>query len=122
MQNSWQIGTLYQKGGAYFGAPGGQGFGFTQTGGPGTQVLPAQTVDPSSNIAPFSTKATSNQTGQFAFGCGHIVNNPVVWRDFDYVTNMSAAMITCPMCGYLNSVLEPYELWLNTFTNPIQLP
>jgi hypothetical protein len=122
VKNDWQVGTLYQKGGAFFGAPGGLGFGFTQPNGPGTPIVPGQTVNPSSNIPPFSSQSTSDQTGQFAYSCGHVVNNPVVWRDFDYETNMSAAMITCPMCGFLNSVVEPYEAWLNTLTNPVQLP
>lgn len=121
-QNGWQLGTLYKKGGAYFGAPNGLGFGFQQVGGPFTPVTPAQTVDPSSNIPPFSSASTSQATGQFAYGCGHIVNNPEVWRDFDYETNMSCAVITCPLCSYINSLVEPYEAWLNTFTNPVQLP
>lgn len=120
--NGFQVGTLYLKGGQQFGAPGGLGWGFHQVGGPFTQVLPAQTSDPSSVIAPFSTKSVSDATGQFAYPCGHIVNNPIVYRDFDYDNNVSVAVITCPMCSLVSSVVSPYEAWLNTLTNPVQLP
>lgn len=121
MQNGWVEGTMYKNGGD-IGPPGAGGYGYTQPGGPFTPVYPQQTSDPSSVIAPFSTKSVSQATGQLAFVCGHILNMCLVYKDFDYTTNKSCALICCPACTCISSVVEPYEDWLDTFSNPVQLP
>jgi hypothetical protein len=32
-----------------------------------------------------------------------------VFKDFDFVTGLSAACICCPVCSYLQFLIEPYE-------------
>jgi hypothetical protein len=119
--NGWVRGTMYKPGGDV-GAPGSGGYGYKQPGGPFTPVYPQQTVRPDSNIPPFSTAPTTNQTGQMAFGCGHILDMCLVYKDFDYETGMSVALICCPACTFISEALEPYEKFLDTFSNPVQLP
>lgn len=113
--NTWELGTLYIR-------PNGPNGYWTQTDGPFSSVLPAQVVQPNSTIAPFSTAPVTEQTGVMSFPCGHFVDEPMIYRDYDYVTKSSAAMVCCPMCSILADVVEPYEAWLNVITNPIQFP
>jgi hypothetical protein len=104
------------------GAPGSGGFGFTQPGPAGSPVLPPQVSDPSSVIAPFSTTPVFSATGQFSFICSHIENMPVIYRDFDYETGMSVALVVCPTCSCVSGVIRPYEAAFNNFTQPIIIP
>lgn len=96
--NNWQIGALY--------IPGGLPGYFTQPGGPGTLVYPQQ-VTASSNY--LSTLPFSELTGIYMFGCGHSANEVEVFRDFDYDTNMSVALLACPLCSFVQRTIEPFE-------------
>lgn len=104
--NSWQIGTLYLQ-------PGGKGGFWKQPGGPGTQVFPAQAT----SVDYFSVKPFSEQSGLFSCGCSHFCNYPEIYRDIDVTTGEVLAMVTCPLCSFLQYTL-PYEEALSTVQNP----
>src|SRR5208283_4728132 len=75
---------------------------FTQPGGPGTPVFPQQQI--------------GEQIGTFMADCGHYFLDWMVqmgsYKDNEGVTHR-VALITCPLCGYLNQIVDPYEL-INT--------
>ena len=108
--NSWAVGTLYPPGGL-------NNIKWSQPGGAGTLVYPQQQT----GVDYFSTKPFSELSGQFSCGCGHFVNEPLIQREWDFVTDSSVALICCPMCGYVQYTLEPFEDALNPVLNP-QLP
>jgi hypothetical protein len=94
--NDWQLGTLYVKGGL----PGY----FTQPGGPNTVVYPKQ-VQASSDY--LSIKPFTEYTAQYLFGCEHAANEVMVFTDWDYDTNMSVALLCCPLCSFVQRTIEP---------------
>ena len=96
--NDFQVGALY--------IPGGIPGYFTQPGGIGTQVFPAQ-VQASSDY--FSTKPFTEYSGVYLFGCQHSANECMVFRDWDYETGMSVAILACPLCSYVQRTIEPFE-------------
>jgi hypothetical protein len=104
------------------GLPGGVGRGFTQPGGAFTPVYPQQVVNPSSTIAPFSTSPVTEQTGVMSFACGHLVDEPMVLREYDYTLGSSVALVCCPQCSCITGTIYPYEAWLNPVTNPVTIP
>lgn len=106
--NAWALGALYPPGGL-------NGVAWKQPGGPGTQVFPQQqtSVDLLS-ITPFS-----ELTGVMFSGCGHSIDQPLIQTEFDYETNESCALICCPMCGYVNWVVEPASAALDTVQYPM---
>jgi hypothetical protein len=110
MANSWEVGALYPPGGL-------NNVKWSQPGGPGTLVYPQQQT----GVDYFSIKPFSELSGQFACGCGHYVDQPLIQREFDFDTEESVALICCPMCGYVQYTLEPFESALNTVLQP-QLP
>ena len=96
--NDFAIGALY--------VPGGIPGYFTQPGGIGTQVFPAQ-VQASSDY--LSVKPFTELTGTYLFGCEHSANEVMVFRSWDYTTNMSVAILACPICTYVQRTIEPFE-------------
>jgi len=120
MVNGWKLGTMYYPGGG-FGLPG-VGRGFTQPGGANTPVLPAQIVNPSSTIAPFSGQPVTEQTGVMSGVCSHFFDEPLVVREYDYTLSSSVALICCPLCSCVCGTIYPYSAWLNTVTNPVTFP
>lgn len=94
----WQIGALY--------IPGGLPGYFTQPGGVGTQVFPAQ-VQASSDY--LSIKPFSELSGVYFFGCQHSANEVMVFRDIHPDTKESVALLCCPLCSYLQRTITPYE-------------
>jgi hypothetical protein len=100
-QNRWQIGALY-----YGGLQNGQPF-WTQPGGIGTIVYPQPQNGPWTDY-PIGG-LTINETG-FAWwlpGCGHSIQAWRLIQEFDYDTNQSVMLITCPSCSWVQNVLSP---------------
>ena len=108
--NDWQIGALYPPGGL-------NNIKWSQPGGVGTPVYPQQQT----GVDYFSSHPFSELSGQFSVGCGHFCNMPLVQQEYDYVTESSVALICCPLCGYVQYTLEPFESALSTVYQP-QLP
>jgi hypothetical protein len=69
----------------------------------------------------FSTQPFSELSGQWSSPCGHFSNTPWIQREWDYNTNMSVALVQCPLCGLVVYTIEPFEDALNTVMQP-QLP
>jgi hypothetical protein len=107
------IGTIY--------VPGWMGIAWSQPGGPGTQVFPAENTGPFTAY-PVGGQLFAENSGLWFFGCQHSVMLPMIFRDYDSVTLMSAAMICCPICTYLQRVQEPYESIDDPMRYPIVIP
>jgi hypothetical protein len=95
--NTWTPGTLY--------LPGGPGGFFRQPGGPFTVVEPQVQVQASSDY--LSTKAFSELTGTYVAYCSHSFMYVSVQTDWDYTTNMSVALLLCPICSAILRQIEP---------------
>ena len=66
-----------------------------QAGGVGTPVTdPTQTVE--------------ERTGKFAPACGHSINGWDIQRAA--IAGVSSALITCPLCGYIQDIVTPFTL------------
>src|ERR1700722_11838794 len=98
-QNDWKLGTMYIQ-------PNGPNGYWTQPDGPYTLVYPQQA---SGNVNYFSTEPFNEKSAQFMFGCGHSVNEAMVFRDYDYENEISVALICCEMCTFIQRIIEPYE-------------
>lgn len=96
-QNTWQLGTLY--------LPGGPGGFYYQPDGPFTTVLPQVQVQANSDI--LTTLAFTQLTGQFIAFCSHSFNSVTVYVDHNYETDMSVALLTCPICSAVLRVISP---------------
>jgi hypothetical protein len=104
--NDWTIGLQYD--------PKWNNIAWSQDGGVGTKVYPQQ-VTGNSNI--LSIEPFNELDGVYILGCGHSINEALIFRDWDYDTGMSVALICCSICTYIQSRVEPYELAL---TNDLQ--
>jgi hypothetical protein len=105
----YQTGTLLFKGKV-------NGFGeqiFTQPGGPGTQVFPQPpTVNPQPNWNFQNYPAYPYAyIGLLNFGCGHWANTCEVYIVADDANNTQAALCCCPVCSFIQLIVEPAEEW-----------
>jgi hypothetical protein len=107
-----QVGTLLQPFGDAI--PGTLASPWSQPGGPGTTVFP-QPYD--SAAGQFEPPLIS--IGQYLWGCGHITNLPWIFKAYDDDSEEEAALICCPVCSYIQMILEPYERYLNYIDTPI---
>jgi hypothetical protein len=111
---SFQVGALY--------IPNYQGIGWQQIGGIGGKVLPTL------GDGPFTAYPVPGQwygpSGQALWlsGCGHGYDTIQVFRDWDATCQISAALLCCPDCSYINAVIEPYEEIYNYISMPILIP
>lgn len=106
--NSWQLGALYPSGGL-------NDIEWQQPGGVGTQVFPAQAM----GVDYFSTVPFNEFSGLQFSGCGHSLNTPLIQREYDYNEQSSVALICCPLCGYVNNAIYPFEAALDTVYQPM---
>jgi len=112
MPSAGDIGTLYQA--KY------NNINWSQPGGKGTQVFPAQ-----ADGQPFSAYPVPGQifveAGEALWraGCGHGFDAFRIQQDYDPTTKSSCALILCPICSYLINVIEPYELVYSVTQHPI---
>lgn len=103
-----QIGTLYRDG-----VINGIKV-YSQPNGPGTHVSPLPpTQSPQQNMGypqiPFA------YFGFLSLGCGHWVNSIEVNEEYDPYTQLRAAILCCPLCGYIQEIVEPATDWFNKF-------
>lgn len=96
--NDWKIGALYY--------PGGIGGFWQQPDGVGGLVYPQQVTGNSSIL---TTEPFNELTGTYVFACGHSANECMVVRDWNYETNMSVALLMCPLCSFVQRTIEPFE-------------
>jgi hypothetical protein len=53
--------------------------------------------------------------GLLFLGCGHRVNAPEVFRQFDPETGVQAALLCCPTCSFIIQIVEPADDWYQIF-------
>jgi hypothetical protein len=106
------IGTLYMKN--FNSVP------WSQPGGPNTVVFPQQQLGPWPNY-PVQGQFFIEASGLWTVGCGHFVDYPYIFRDFDPCSGLSMALVACPMCSYVQYGLEPYELFYDPIQNAITI-
>ena len=56
------------------------------------------------------------------FGCGHGADLPRIFKDYDTGTGLSAAVVCCPICSYIQKLIEPYTEIDNVTSYPIIIP
>lgn len=112
------LGTLYKT-------PGTPGVpDWRQPGGPGTIVLPqAPTIYPPRYEgypqSPFAYE------GLYSWGCGHWGNSPEVFTEYDPYLELQAAIICCPVCSYIQLIVEPaidwWESWYGQYSTGLSI-
>lgn len=100
----YEVGILYRGG-----KINGQQV-YTQPGGPGTPVVPLPPQqypghDEGYPQIPFA------YFGFLLMGCGHWINSCEVNQVYDPYTGMQAALLCCPICGYIQEIVEPATDW-----------
>jgi hypothetical protein len=75
-----------------------------QPGGPGTIV-----TDP--------IQSDGEKIGLFVAGCGHFFNSWMIQKIA--VSGTASAVIGCPVCGYCQRIITPYDLINDNQVNPI---
>jgi hypothetical protein len=109
-----QLGTLY--------IPNYHGIAWSQPGGPFTTVYPQEEnapYNPPQNPIPPGQFFCETGSALWIVGCGHGVDEPHVWRDFNTDTNTSCAVIGCNLCSFVQSILTPYEIFTDVMQYPI---
>jgi hypothetical protein len=96
--NDWTVGNLYPS-------PGGIG-GFWKQPIPGGLVYPQQVT---ANSDQLKIEPYCELTGQFMGSCGHSFNMCYVFREYDYTTNSSVALLCCSSCGCIQRTISPFE-------------
>lgn len=102
-----QLGTLFYDGKVY-----GQQY-YTQPGGPGTNVFPQQ--------------QQGEQVALWVAGCGHWFNHWDVRENnfnppsFDVNYTELSAFLLCPLCGFVQRIISPYDGIYDNISNYILL-
>jgi hypothetical protein len=102
------IGTLYNKGlvnGLLV---------WTQPGGPGSIVQPQPPqVNPPPNWKNSNWLPAFPYTyqGLLNWGCGHWTNTAEIYTEFDDATDQVATLVCCPVCTYVQQIIEPATEW-----------
>jgi hypothetical protein len=91
---------------------------YSQPGGIGTPVVPQPpTVNPplSWKHADWKPAYPYCYNGLLSWGCGHWTNTTEVYQTADPYSGEIAALLTCPVCGYLGYIIEPASDWFQEF-------
>lgn len=59
------------------------------------------------------------ETGIYFSGCGHSVDYAKIFMDHDNMLDISAAVVCCPMCSYIQYLISPYESIYDPLQNPL---
>ena len=99
-----ELGTLLNKG-----LVNGQ-LVWRQPNGPGTAVVP-----PAPSIYPpvyegYPQSVFAYQ-GLIVCGCNHWINEIEVVTMWDSVEEVQAALLCCPVCSYIQAIVEPADQW-----------
>jgi len=105
--NSWALGTMY-RGGTFNGVPGF----FTQSA-PFQPVFPQLPQGAPWPEFPGPSQMVFSYGPWIGIGCLHWVHEFNIIRDFDYTTGESVALLTCPVCSYIQRAVEPFEAILD---------
>lgn len=95
----WEVGQLY-LGFSRNGLPV-----WSQPGGVGTQVFPAQ--------------PQGEHSALYSALCQHWFNCYEVYEAFNPYTGNQVALLCCPRCSLINQIIEPYSSYANYEDTPI---
>jgi len=95
-----QVGTIWRK------RTGGPAY--TQPGGPGTPTIPTQPPSQQPPTVPYYVGPPQEHLGRFYPGCGHSIMSYEVAQDT--VNGAPAALVLCPLCGYIQNIYQPPSL------------
>jgi hypothetical protein len=119
MPSTANIGSLYQ--------PNYNGIHWTQPGGQGTQVFPAQ-----ADGQPFVNYPVPGQifieagSALWRAGCAHGFDCVRLVKDYDPTTGKHCCLVLCPICSYIINLIEPFDdaIISNAMTTkyPIAIP
>ena len=91
---------------------------WSQPGGAGTPVVPqAPQQFPQVNQGYYQVPMT--YPSLYVAGCGHSFNTYEVFKVYDPYTQLQAALLSCPVCSYVQQVIEPYSNYQNYEDTPI---
>jgi hypothetical protein len=112
LPGQFQVGQLY-KGGKINGLPV-----WTQPGGQGGLVYP-QLPQKFPAINTGFPQAVMSYPSLYVFGCGHPLNCPEIFEVYDPYGEQDVALVCCPMCSFIQQVIEPYADYTNYEDTPI---
>lgn len=95
---------------------------WSQPGGPNTQVLPQQKIGVNYTDYPVVGQIWAENSGLWVFGCGHWANLPAIFMDYDNMLESSAAVVCCPLCSFLQRLIEPFPEIFDPNQNLIVIP
>jgi hypothetical protein len=97
------------------------GVQWSQPGGVGTQVFPAEQTGPFTAY-PVVGQLWAENSGLWQFGCQHSVNMPLILKAYDPVNEVEVALICCVMCSFLQRIISPYSAIRDPMQFPIVIP
>lgn len=110
------VGTLYN--------PTWNNIAWSQPGGKGTQVFPAQKRN-----SPFTAYPVPGQVIDEVgmslwpvWGCGHGTDVARIFKDFDTDTQTQCAAVCCAVCSYVQYLISPYENTTSSIASWTQFP
>lgn len=53
--------------------------------------------------------------GLYSLICGHWTNTIETFEEYDPATKMQAAILCCPVCGVVQAIVEPYNVWQSSY-------
>ena len=90
---------------------------------PGGPVFPAQQIGVEYEFEPTPGSIIwSENSGLWVLGCGHWQNAMTIFQGWDAINNISAAILACSVCSYVQRIIEPYDEISNPNSYPIILP
>lgn len=106
-QNSWQLGTMY-RGGMLNGTPF-----FTQPGGAFTKVLPELPQGARWFDWPGAGSMVFSYGPWIGIGCLHSIHEFNVIQEVDYTQSppQLVALLTCPVCSYIQRAVPGTSLY-----------
>jgi hypothetical protein len=98
------------------------GIAWSQPGGAGTTVYPQEQVNVPFTAYPVGGQIWAENSGLWVLGCGHWQNAVLILRSYDPVNQVSAALICCALCTFVQRIQEPYESIENPLLFPVIIP
>ena len=90
---------------------------YSQPNGIGTPVVPQPpAVNPPPNWKNSAYPAYPYAyIGLLSWGCSHFTNTAEIYTVNDPTTDERAALVCCPVCAYLQAIIEPAEEWWSEY-------
>lgn len=85
-----------------------------QPGGVGTAVFPQFPSQNPVTVNGFPS-APMAYNGLYVWGCGHWSNTLETFQQYDPAKQKQALLLCCPMCSYVQAIVEPATDWYDKF-------